>query len=102
RPAMDIGDHYVAAFGQDAWGIAPKLTVNYGLRVEWEDGISEDNGRMIVGFDPAASLANAGAGEAGSARWPLPQLPASIFHVTGGPIYSGASASGATWKPETM
>jgi len=102
QPEINLRNHYVAAFGQDSWRMGPKLTVNYGLRVEWEDGISEDNDRMIVGFDPAAALAIAGPVEAAYARSPLPQLPASSFQVTGGPIYSGASAIGATWKPETM
>ncbi len=74
QPEIDLRNHYFAAFGQDSWRIGPKLTVNYGLRVEWEDGISEDNDRMIVGFDPTASLAIAGPVEAAYARSPLPQL----------------------------
>lgn len=102
QPEINLRNHYFAAFGQDSWRMGSRLTVNYGLRVEWEDGISEDNDRMIVGFDPAASLAIAGPVEAAYARSPLAQLPASGFHVLGGPVYSGASPLGATWKPETM
>ena len=102
QPEVNLGNHYFAAFGQDSWRLGDNLTVNYGLRVEWEDGISEDAGRMIVGFDPTASLEIASAVQAAYARNPLAQLPASDFHVVGGPVYQNASGVGATWKPEVM
>ena len=102
QPDIALRNHYFAAFGQDSWRIGTKLTLNYGLRVEWEDGISEDNGRMIVGFDRNAPLAIAGAVEAAYARSPLPQLPSASFRVAGGPIYAGASPVGATSKAETL
>ena len=102
QPEINLRNHYLAAFGQDSWRLGEKLTVNVGLRLEWEDGITEDNGQMIVGFDPNAPLAISSAVQAAYARSPLPQLPASSFQVVGGPVYQSASSVGATWKPETM
>ena len=102
QPEISLRNHYFAAFAQDSWRVGSNLTVNYGLRVEWEDGISEDDGRMIVGFDRGAPLGISTAVEAAYARAPLAQLPASAFDVAGGPIYANASSVGATWKPETM
>jgi hypothetical protein len=102
QPEIDLSNHYFAAFAQDSWRLAERLTVNLGLRVEWEDGIAERNGRMIAGFDPNAPLAIAGAVQAAYARNPLAQLPAASFQVAGGPVYQNASDAGATWKPETM
>jgi hypothetical protein len=102
QPEINLRNHYFAAFGQDSWRLGDRVTVNYGLRVEWEDGIVEDDGRIIAGFDPNAPLAISSAVQAAYARNPLPQLPAAGFQVAGGPIYQNASNVGATWKPETM
>src|SRR5688572_340189 len=102
QPEINLSNHYFAAFAQDSWRLGENLTVNYGLRVEWEDGIRERDGRIIAGFDPNAPLAISSAVQAAYARNPLPQLPASSFQVVGGPIYQNASDAGATWKPETM
>jgi hypothetical protein len=102
QPEINLRNHFFAVFGQDSWRIGSNTTINVGLRVEWEDGISEDDGRLIVGFDPTAPLAIADAVEAAYARAPLAQLPAASFQLAGGPIYANASSNGATWKPETM
>ncbi len=102
QPWINLRNHFFAAFGQDSWRLGEKLTVNYGLRVEWEDGITDDDGRIIVGFDPNAPLAIASAVQAAYARAPQPQLAASGFQVVGGPVYQNGSSTGATWKPETM
>src|SRR5688572_10444221 len=102
QPEIELSNHYFAAFAQDSWRLAERLTVNLGLRVEWEDGIAERNGRIITGFDPNAPLAIASAVQAAYARNPLAQLPAANFQVAGGPVYQNASNTGATSKPETM
>ena len=38
----------------------PKLTVNFGLRMEYEFGRRERYDRAIAGFDPAATAADHG------------------------------------------
>ena len=44
------------------------LTLNLGLRVEWENGIKEDDNAMVTDFDPEAKLAISDAAEAAYAR----------------------------------
>ncbi|MBM3772500.1 MAG: TonB-dependent receptor [Acidimicrobiia bacterium] len=51
---------YFGAFVQDDFRLNPKLTLNYGLRVEREDGLRERDDQITVGFDrtlnPGSSL----------------------------------------------
>lgn len=46
---------YYGLFFQDDWRIAPKLTLNLGLRYERENGPADRNDNFIVGFDAAAA-----------------------------------------------
>jgi hypothetical protein len=83
--------------------MSENLTVNLGLRVEWENGIKEDSNAMVTDFDPEAKLAISDLAEAAYARAPLAQLPASQFRVRGGPVYASASGQdGRSWRPQTM
>ena len=43
---------YHAVFAQDDFRISDKLTLNYGLRYEYEQGQSEQRNRYNVGFNP--------------------------------------------------
>src|SRR5262245_35194801 len=45
---------YWGAYVQDDWRVSPKLTLNYGLRLEHEDGLREVNNQQTVGFDQNA------------------------------------------------
>ncbi len=40
---------YYGGFIQDDWRVTDKLTVNYGVRLEHETGLSEKNNQLIVG-----------------------------------------------------
>ena len=83
--------------------MSENLTLNLGLRVEWENGIKEDDNAMVTDFDPEAKLAISYLSEAAYARSPLAQLPASQFRVRGGPVYASASGQdGRSWRPQTM
>jgi len=42
---------YYSAFAQDDYRITSKLTLNYGLRYEYEPGIAARDNRFTVGFD---------------------------------------------------
>jgi hypothetical protein len=45
---------YYAVFAQDDIRLSPKLTLNFGLRYEYETGIYSPNNRFNLGFDPKA------------------------------------------------
>ncbi|GAC1355371.1 MAG: hypothetical protein NVSMB3_00480 [Acidobacteriaceae bacterium] len=65
RLALNL--HYQAVYVQDGWRLTPKLTLNYGLRYEYEPGISERSNHYVVGFDrtvanPTATFPNAVGG----------------------------------------
>ena len=102
QPTSNLRNHFFAAYGQDTWRLG-SLTINAGLRVEWENGISEDADELIVDFDPNAKLAISDLAEAAYARSPIPELPAANFRVRGGSVYAtDPSQDGTVWRPQTM
>jgi trimeric autotransporter adhesin len=52
---------YNAVFAQDDFRLNDKLTLNLGLRYEYEPGQSEQSNRYNVGFDPNATASYTGA-----------------------------------------
>ena len=47
----DVSSAYHGGFIHDDWRVTPKLTLNLGLRYEYETGFTESGGRMIIDFD---------------------------------------------------
>jgi hypothetical protein len=46
---------YYGGFVQDDFRVSTKLTLNIGLRLEYESGIQEEQNKLIVGFNPTAA-----------------------------------------------
>ena len=84
-----ISNHWVGSFFQDTWRVSENVTLNVGLRYEYETGLTEKNDQMLTGFDPNADVAIAQLAEAAYARNPIPQLAPSAFDVHGGTVYAG-------------
>jgi hypothetical protein len=42
---------YYGAFVQDDWRVNDRFTVNFGVRLEHETGLAEENNQLVVGFD---------------------------------------------------
>lgn len=94
---------YYAGYVQDTWRATRKLTLTFGLRIEYEKGPTERFNRAIGYFDPNLELPIAAAAQAAYARNPLPELPASQFIVKGGTVYTGVNGTPRElWQSELM
>jgi len=71
-------------FAQDDWSINPKLTINAGLRFEYDLAMTESEDRNISGFDASIQSPIAAAAIAKYAANPMPEIAASAFRVNGG------------------
>ncbi|MBI4906132.1 MAG: TonB-dependent receptor [Acidobacteria bacterium] len=97
---------YYGAFVQDSWRFSRRLTLNLGLRMEYERGATERYNRMIGGFDPTLTLPITSAAQAAYGASPLRELAASEFKVLGGTVFPGVGGtsrelykSQAMWMP---
>jgi hypothetical protein len=100
---FDVRNNYFGTFVQDTWRATRNLTLNFGLRFEYENGISEIKNRMLLWFDPEAQVSIATGAEAAYAANPIPQVPVSQFTIRGGTVYAGAQGyDNRTWKPEAL
>ncbi len=52
RRPFDYFVHYFGGYAQDDWRVSPKMTLNYGLRIEHEDGLREKNDALHRGLRP--------------------------------------------------
>ncbi|MFN0103325.1 MAG: TonB-dependent receptor domain-containing protein [Bryobacteraceae bacterium] len=94
---------YMGWYAQDQWRITPKLSLNGGIRVEYEKGPTERYNRAISSFDAAAKLPITDAAQAAYARNPAPELGAADFAVRGGSLYPGSgSGTRQLWGNELM
>lgn len=86
-----------ALFVNDEWRLGKSLTVNAGLRLEVDQGLSEASDWNIYGFDLTSSNPVEAAARAAYALNPIPEIPVSEFAVRGGLLYG----DGATWDTLT-
>jgi hypothetical protein len=92
---------YWGFYFQDDWRITSKLTVNIGLRWEYESPIRERYNRTIRGFDFATANPVSQQAAAAYARSPIPEVPASAFAVLGGLQFAGNGGLPPTlWKSD--
>jgi len=101
---------YWGGYVQDDWRVTPKFTLNYGLRLEHEDGLREVQNRQTVGFDRNATNPVDGL-------VPKAGTPLAGKTLKGGLIYAGVNGApeqqgnpkkikpaprvGATYAPDT-
>ena len=76
-------------FAQDDWRIGSRLTLNLGLRYEFETPLSEAQNRTVRGFDLNAVQPISDAVQAAYAANPIPEVPPSAFALRGGLTFPG-------------
>ena len=59
---LAITTDYQSTYLQDDWRVTPKLTLNLGVRYEYEPGVHERNNHYAVGFDRTATYNAFGSG----------------------------------------
>ncbi len=94
---------WAGTYVQDTWRVSNTITLTGGLRYEYEVGNAEIGDKMLVGFDPNATLAITQLAQAAYAANPIPELPASNFKVIGGALYADSPGqTGRSYKPQSM
>jgi hypothetical protein len=90
---------YHGIFVHDDIKLTTRLTLNVGLRYEYEGATDERYNRNVRGFDSTSSSPIEAQAKAAYAANPIPQIPPSSFNVKGGLLFP-TSASRGFWDSD--
>jgi hypothetical protein len=91
---------YHGVFVQDDWKLSNRLSLNLGLRYEYEAAPRESQNRNVRGFDPNAVLSITSRAEAAYAANAIPQIAASAWRARGG-VQFASDSTPEFWKAKT-
>ncbi|MFN7934306.1 MAG: carboxypeptidase-like regulatory domain-containing protein [Bryobacteraceae bacterium] len=80
---------YWGLFVQNDWRVTSKLTVNLGVRYEYEAPVTERYNRTIRAYDFVTANPVSQQARANYATSPIPQLPVTAFTTIGGLQFAG-------------
>lgn len=84
-----IQSHFTGLYFQSDWRAARRLTLNMGLRWEYDSPITERYNRAAAAFDFVAVNPVQEAAAANYARSPIPEVPVERFRTPGGLRFVG-------------
>ena len=87
--AYNVSSKYHGIFFQDDWRINSRLTVNLGLRYEFETGVTDSENRLVTGFDRTTVSPLQAAAQANFAA-SVPTGVPTPFNVVGGLLFADA------------
>jgi outer membrane receptor protein involved in Fe transport len=93
--SINLADSYAdqsynyAFYIQSDWRISRTLTLNAGLRYDYDGPVTERFNRSVRGFDFAVANPITAQALAKYAQSPIPEVPISQFHVNGGLTFAG-------------
>jgi hypothetical protein len=91
---------YLALYIHDNWRATRKLTLDFGIRWEFDSGETERYNRAVRGFDPTAQLSITSRALAAYAARPEAGIPVGQFKVLGGLQFAGVNGQPrGFWDP---
>jgi hypothetical protein len=94
----EFSQMYHHFFVQDDWRVNDRLTVNAGVRLEINNGMTEADDRNLAGYDFATPNPIEAQARANYANNPIPQVPVNDFHVTGGLLFANGAVNETVTK----
>jgi hypothetical protein len=92
---------YTAGFIQDNYKVTPRLTLNLGLRYEFETAPTERFNRTVSGYDFVTVNPIQAQAAANYAASPIPEIAAANFKAIGGLTFAGVGGNGRSlWRTE--
>lgn len=85
---------YNGMFVHNDWKVSSRLTINLGLRYEYEGAMTERYNRNTRNFDQSASSPIEAAAKAAYAASPISEIPVSSFQVKGGLMFANEDNRG--------